>query len=104
MWKIFYEGSNVHLAEGSYIQEGLKTGSIKINLGETAVGDLNLQHGKPLILELGVQRVHSIEFKRLKSKTAKIRFVIPPGFNYDGLDRPQVKTVYPLRPEFKGLY
>ncbi|MZH15003.1 MAG: hypothetical protein F3742_09570 [Nitrospinae bacterium] len=104
MWKIFYEGSNVHLAEGSYIQEGIKTGSIKIDLGETAVGNLNIPHGKPLILELGVQRVHPIEFKRLKSKTAKIRFVIPPGFNYEGLKKPQIKTVYPLRPEFKGLY
>ena len=104
IWKIFYEGSNVHLAEGSYIQEGIKTGSIKINLGKTAVGTLNLPHGKPLILELGVQRVHPIDFKRLKSKTAKIRFVIPSGFNYDGLKKPKIKTVYPLRPEFKNLY
>ena len=104
MWKIFYEGSNVHLAEGSYIQEGKKTGSIKINLSETAVGTLNLPYGKPLILELGVQRVHPIDFKRLKSKTAKIRFVIPSGFNYDGLKKPKIKIVYPLRPEFKSLY
>ena len=104
MWKIFYEGSNVHLAEGSYIQEGVNTGSIKINLGETAVGALNLPHGKPLILELGVQRVHPIDFKRLKSKTAKIRFVIPSGFNYDGLKNPKIKPVYPVRPEFKNLY
>ena len=104
MWKIFYEGSNVHLAEGSYIQEGIKTGSVKINLDETAVGTLNLPHGKPLILELGVQRVHPIDFKRLKSKTAKIRFVIPSGFNYDGRKTPKFKTIYPLRSEFKSLY
>ena len=104
MWKIFYEGSNVHLAEGSYIQEGIKTGSIKIDLGKTAVGTLNLPNGKPLILELGVQRVHPIDFKRLKSKIAKIRFVIPSGFNYDGPKKPKIKPVYPLRPEFKSLY
>ena len=44
------------------------------------------------------------KIKRLKSKTAKIRFVIPSGFNYDGLKNPKIKTVYPLRPEFKNLY
>ena len=68
------------------------------------MGELNLPHGKPLILELGVQRVHPVEFRRLKSRRAKIRFVIPPGFNYDGLNKPQINTVYPLRSEFKSLY
>ena len=72
--------------------------------GETAVGTLSLPFGKPLILELGAQRVHPIDFKRLNTKTAKIRFVIPAGFNYDGLKRPGIRTIYPLRPEFKGLY
>ena len=77
--------------------------SIKINLQETAVGTLNLPVGKPLTLELGAQRVHPIEFKRLNSKIAKIRFVIPKGFNYDGLKKPRIRIVYPLRPEFQRL-
>ncbi len=102
-WRIFREGSSVHLAEGSFIREGVNIGSIEINLGKTAVGTLNLPVGIPLTLELGAQRVHPIEFKRLNSKAAKIRFVIPAGFNYDGLKKPQIKTLYPLRSEFKSL-
>ena len=102
-WRIFNEGSSVHLAEGSFIREGINIGSIKINLGVAAVGSLNLPVGKPLTLELGAQRVHPIEFKRLNSKIAKIRFVIPAGFNYDGPKKPQIKIVYPLRSEFQRL-
>lgn len=102
-WRIFREGSSVHLAEGSFIPEGVKIGSIKINLEETAVGTLNLPLGKPLILELGAQRVHPVEFTRLNAKIAKIRFVIPAGFNYEGLKKPRIKTIYPLRPEFQSL-
>ena len=103
MWRIFHDGSNVHLAEGSFIREGINIGSIKINLGETAVGSLNLPVGKPLILELGAQRVHPVEFKRLNAKVDKIRFVISAGFNYDGPKKPRIKTIYPLRSEFQSL-
>ena len=102
-WRIFREGSNVHLAEGSFIRNGVNTGSIKINLGETAVGNLSLPFGKPLTLELGAQRVHPTDFKRLNTKPAKIRFVIPAGFNYDGLRKPGIRTIYPLRSEFQSL-
>lgn len=102
-WRVYNEGSNVHLAEGSFNRQGANPGSVKINLGETAVGNLNLPVGKPLLLELDAQRVHSIEFKRLSSKTAKIRFVIPAGFNYDSPHKPKIRIVYPLRPEFQGL-
>ena len=92
-----------HLAEGNFLKDGINSGSVKINLGETAVGTLNLPVGKPLILEIGAQRVHPIEFKRLNSKIAKIRFVIPVGFNYHGPKNPQIRIVYPLRPEFQRL-
>ena len=102
-WRVFNEGSSVHLAEGSFPVNEINPGSIKINLQETAVGTLNLPVGKPLTLELGAQRVHPIEFKRLNSKIAKIRFVIPEGFNYDGLKKPGIRIVYPLRPEFQRL-
>ncbi|MDG1929427.1 MAG: hypothetical protein P8I45_06905, partial [Nitrospinaceae bacterium] len=102
-WRIFREGSNVHLAEGSFIRNGVNTGSIKINLGETVVGNLSLPFGKPLTLELGAQRVHPTDFKRLNTKPAKIRFVIPAGFNYDGLRKPGIRTIYPLRSEFQSL-
>ncbi len=102
-WRIFNDGSSVHLAEGSFIRKEANAGSIRINLSETAVGNLNLPTGSPLTLELGAQRVHPIEFKRLNSKTAKIRFVIPAGFNYDGVKKPGIKVVYPLRPEFQSL-
>ena len=102
-WRVFNEGSSVHLAEGSFLEDGVNLGSVKINLGETAVGNLNLPIGKPLILEIGAQRVHPIEFKRLNSKIAKIRFVIPSGFNYNGPKKPQIRIIYPLRPEFQRL-
>jgi len=102
-WRVFNEGSSVHLAEGSYMRKGVNPGSLKINLGKTAVGTLNLPVGKPLVLELGAQRVHPVKFNRLKSKPAKIRFVIPAGFNYDGLNKPRIKIIYPLRSEFKNL-
>ncbi len=103
MWRVFNEGSSVHLAEGSYMKDGTNPGSVKINLETTAVGNINLPIGKPLIIELGAQRVHPVEFKRLSSKIAKIRFVIPPGFNYEGRNQPKIRIVYPLRPEFKNL-
>ena len=102
-WRIFNEGSAVHLAEGNFIEDAINPGSVKINLEETAVGSLNLPSGKPLILEIGVQRVHPVDFKRLNSKIAKIRIVIPAGFNYDGPKQPKIRVVYPLRPEFQSL-
>jgi len=64
---------------------------------------MNLPVGKPLILEIGAQRVHPIEFKRLNTKIAKIRFVIPAGFNYGGPKQPQIRIIYPLRSEFQSL-
>ncbi len=103
IWRVFNEGSSVHLAEGSFMRDGINPGSVKINLGKTAVGTLNLPVGKPLILELGAQRVHPVEFNRLNSKIAKIRFVIPAGFNYEGLKKAKIKIIYPLRPEFQSL-
>ncbi|MEC8957968.1 MAG: hypothetical protein VX495_06230 [Nitrospinota bacterium] len=102
-WRVFNEGSSVHLAEGSFAVNGINLGSVKINLEETAVGTLNLPLEKPLILELGAQRVHPLEFKRLNTKISKIRFVIPAGFNYNGFKKTKIKIVYPLRPEFQRL-
>lgn len=103
LWRIFYEGSNVHMAEGSIRVEGVKPGSVRIDLEKSAVGILNLPTGKPLILELGTQRVHPREFKRLNSRRAKIRFVIQPGFNYESPRNPTIRVKYPDRPEFKAL-
>ena len=103
LWRIYYEGSNVHMAEGSYHVEGVRSGSVKIDLEKSAVGTLNLPSGEPLIFELGAQRVHPQKFKRLNSKMAKIKFVIHPGFNYDSPRSPRIKVVYPDRPEFKSL-
>jgi len=67
------------------------------------VGILNLPTGKPLVLELGAQRVHPREFKRFNSKPAKIRFVIQPGFNYEAHRKLVIKIIYPDRPEFEKL-
>ena len=103
LWRIYYEGSNVHMAEGSYHVEGVRSGSVKIDLEKSAVGTLNLPSGEPLIFELGAQRVHPQKFKRLNSKMAKIKFAIHPGFNYDSPRSPRIKVVYPDRPEFKSL-
>jgi hypothetical protein len=103
VWRVFYEGSNVHMAEGSYLVDGVRPGSIKIDLEKSVVGTLNLPTGKPLVLELGAQRVHPREFKRLNSKPAKIRFVIHPGFNYEARHNPEIKVIYPERPEFEKL-
>ena len=103
IWRIFYEGSNVHMAEGSHIVKGVKPGSIKIDLDKSVVGNLNLPIGKPLILELGAQRIHPREFKRLNSNPAKIRFVIHPGFNYQARRNVDIKVKYPDHPEFEKL-
>jgi len=103
LWRIYYEGSNVHMAEGSYLVKGVKPGSIKIDLEKSAVGVLNLPTGKPLILELGAQRVHPQEFSRLNSKMAKVRFVIQQGFNYIPPNSPKILIKYPDRPEFNAL-
>lgn len=103
IWRIYYDGSDVHMAEGSYRVEGVKPGSVKIDLEKSAVGTLSLPTGKPLVFELGAQRVHPQEFNRLNSKISKIRFVIPQGFNYESRRNPTIKTIYPARPEFKAL-
>lgn len=103
LWRIYYEGSSVHMAEGSHIVEGVKSGSVRIDLGKSAVGTLSLPTGKPLVLELGVQRVHPREFKTLNSEMARIRFVIQQGFNYEAPRNPKIKIVYPDRPEFEKL-
>ncbi len=103
LWRIYYEGSTVHMAEGSYLVEGVKSGSIKIDLEKSAVGTLSLPIGKPLVLELGAQRVHPREFKRLNSAMAKIRFVIHQGFNYEAPHNPTIKIIYPDRPEYESL-
>lgn len=103
LWRIYYEGSNVHMAEGSFLVDGVRPGAIKIDLERSAVGTLNLPTGKPLILELGAQRVHPREFKRLNSKMAKIRFNILPGFNYEAPRNAAIKVIYPERPEFEKL-
>ncbi len=103
LWRIFYEGSNAHMAEGAYYVKGVRPGSIKIDLEKSVVGTLNLPTGKSLILELGAQRVHPREFKRLNSNSAKIRFVIQPGFNYEAGHNPPIKIVYPDRPGFEKL-
>ena len=103
LWRIYYEGSSVHMAEGSYQVEGVKSGAIKIDLQKTAVGTLNLPAEKPLVFELGTQRVHPREFNRLNSKMAKIRFVIHKGFNYEASNNPKIKIIYPDRPIFEAL-
>jgi hypothetical protein len=103
LWRIYYEGSSVHMAEGSYLVDGVRPGSVKIDLEKSAVGTLSLPPGKPLIFELGAQRVHPQEFNRLNSKMAKIRFVIQQGFNYENSRSPKIKIIYPERPEFKAL-
>ena len=104
LWRIFSEGNDeVPLAEGySLVEEG-RPGSIKIDLGKSVVGTLSLPNGKPLILELGAQRNHPREFKRLNSKPAKIRFVIQSNFNYKARNNPVIKVIYPDRPEFEKL-
>ena len=103
LWRIFYEGSNVHIAEGTYLVEGVRSGSIKIDLEKSVVGNLNLPAGKSLVLELGAQRMHPRQFKRFNSNPAKIRFVIQPGFNYEARKNSEIKVVYPDGVEFKKL-
>jgi hypothetical protein len=91
------------MAEGSYLVEEGRPGSIKIDLGKSVVGTLSLPNGKPLILELGAQRNHPREFKKLNSQPAKIRFVIQSSFNYKARNNPVIKVIYPDRPEFEKL-
>jgi hypothetical protein len=103
LWRIFYEGSNVHIAEGTYLVEGVRSGSIKIDLAKSVVGSLNLPAGKSLVLELGAQRMHPRQFKRFNSNPAKIRFVIQPGFNYEARKNSKIKVIYPEGTEFEKL-
>ncbi len=102
-WRIYHEGSDVHIAEGSYHVEGVRPGSIKIDLEKSVAGILNLPTGEPLTLELGAQRVHPRKSKELNSKVARIRFVIHRDFNYEPPRDPTIQVIYPERPEFKLL-
>ncbi len=103
LWRIYHEGSSVHMAEGSFSVNGMRPGSVEIDLEKSAKGALSLPTGKPLIFELGAQRLHPQKFKRLNSEMKKIRFVIHQGFNYFPPRNPRIKIVYPDRPEFKTL-
>ncbi len=47
--------------------------------------------------------MHPREFKRFNSNTAKIRFVIQRGFNYEARKNSEIKVIYPEGNEFEKL-
>lgn len=102
LWRLFLaDSSGKQLAEGRKIVAG-GNGSIKINLGKTAGGKLELPEGAPLELEIGVQRHNKTTFKTFNSPVERVRFVVQPWFKYVEENPPKIKIVYPLRPAYKG--
>ncbi|MDA0691786.1 MAG: hypothetical protein O3A78_05750 [Nitrospinae bacterium] len=90
-------GGNLVLKEGG-------NGSVKIDLAATAENKFVLPEGQPLVLELGVMRMHPRQFDTYNSEITKIRFVMHPGFNYQGPERPNIRVMYPFRAAYKDKF
>lgn len=104
LWRIFPEGAEARLlAQGTVSLGQGGNGSVRIDLEKSAGKPLNLPEGRPLILELGVERIHNTTFKTLLATPQKIRFVVWPWFNYRAAGEARVHPVFPLRGAYQHL-
>jgi hypothetical protein len=105
VWRMFANGNaRKPVAEGNLVLKAGGNGSVKIDLEATAEKTFTIPKGQPLILELGVKRMHPRTFKNFDSEITKIRFVVHPGFNYLGPKRPKIQVVYPFRAAYKDKF
>lgn len=101
-WRVFVEGGDDKpLLEGVHVVTALGNGTVKIDLAKSAGGKAVLPEGRLLIMELGARRSHPRTFKTVETQIARIRFAIPPGFDYIGPQPPHVRVIYPFRPAYK---
>lgn len=104
LWRIFPEGQESRLlAEGTWPLDKGGNGSVRIDLEKSAGKKLNLPAGQPVILELGVERMHRTTFKTLHSTPQKIRIVVQPWFKYRPGGEVRVHPVFPLRGAYQHL-
>jgi len=92
------------IAEGNLVLKEGGNGSVKIDLAATAEKKFVLPEGQPVILELGVKRMHPRTFKTFASSITQIRFVVQPWFHYSGPKRPAISVVYPFRAAYKDKF
>jgi len=104
LWRIFPEGAEARiLASGALSLAEGGNGSVAIDLAKSAGKKLDLPEGRPLILELGVERMHGTTFKTLLAPPAKIRFVVRSWFKYRAGDGVRIDPVFPLRGAYQHL-
>lgn len=105
LWRISLEGSTAKpLLRGTHVNVKGGNGSLTIDLQKTADKPAPLPEGRALILEIGAERSHGKTFKTIQSESSNIRFVIQPGFQYEGPMPPKIRVVYPLRPGYSHLH
>jgi hypothetical protein len=95
------EGKNEPLQEGTFTVDKKSNGSVKLDLGKADSNARPLPVGKPLTLELGVQRYHPKTFKSINSKPTKVAILVHSDFNYIGPKSPSIRVIYPFRKAYK---
>jgi len=105
VWRIpAKRAGNKPIAEGNLVLKEGGNGSVKIDLAATAEKKFVLPKGQPVILELGVKRMHPRKFDTYNSEITKIRFVVQPWFHYLGPKRPDIRVIYPFRAAYKDKF
>ena len=101
LWRIFVEGKDRPLQEGTFIVDKRGNGSVKLDLTKVDSSARPLPMGKPLTLELGIQRYHPKSFKSINSKSTRVPIAVHPDFNYIGPKSPMIRVIYPFRKAYK---
>jgi hypothetical protein len=105
VWRLLTERQGAKpFAEGNLVLKEGGNGAVKIDLAATAERKFVLPEGQPLVLELGVKRMHPRKFDTYNSQITKIRFVVQPGFNYLGPKLPNIRVIYPFRAAYKDKF
>jgi len=101
LWRIYEEGKDEPLQEGIFTLDKRGNGSVKLDLGKAKKSARPLPMGKPLTLELGIQRFHPKSFKSINSKPTRVPIAIHSDFNYIGPKSPTIRVIYPFRKAYK---
>ena len=83
------------ISQGESVGSIEPNGAFKIDLEKTAQGRYVLPEGRMLILEVRALRSHPQKSKPLESPWVPMQFVVQPGFQYLGPEKPAFQIVYP---------
>ena len=83
------------ISQGESVGSIEPNGAFKIDLEKTGQGRYVLPEGRMLILEVRALRSHPQKSKPLESPWVPMQFVVQPGFQYLGPEKPTFQIVYP---------